>query len=91
LTPYQKPPKAEKSLTIDQQNKRASDWGKNCATAGTDINEGFVLFAQNNPNITITEAHKIAYKGEYISTAKKQQRQAQLIKNEEQKQAKKTK
>jgi len=91
LTPYQKPPKAEKPLTTKQQIERAKDWGKNCSIAGTDIDEGFVLFAQNNPTIRVDKTHQIAYNSEYKSTAQKQQRQAQLIKNEEQKQAKKTK
>lgn len=72
LTPYQKPAKAEKPLTTKQQIERAKDWGKTCAIAGTDIDEGFVLFAQNNPTITVDKTHQIAYNGGYKGTTQKQ-------------------
>lgn len=91
LTPYQKPPKPEKPLTKSAQINRIKDWAKDQATAGIDIEKGLKLFTDHYPNIAITEAHTIAYNSVYKSTAQKQQRQAQLIKNEEQKQAKKTK
>jgi len=89
--PLPRATRPEKTLTPTQQRNRIKDWAKDHATAGIDIDKGLRLFADNHPNITITEAHKIAYNSEYKSTTQKQQRQAQLIKNEEQKQAKKTK
>jgi hypothetical protein len=81
----------EKPLTLNAQINRIKDWAKDHATEGIDIEKGLQIFTKNNPEITITEVHTSAYKSVYKTTVTKQQRQAQLIKNEEQKQAKKPK
>jgi hypothetical protein len=91
LTPFQLLPKAEKPLTINAQINRAKEWAKDHATEGIDIEKGLQLFMENNPNISIGEAHITAYNSVYKTTAQTQQRKAQLIEEAKQKQAKKTK
>jgi hypothetical protein len=81
----------EKPLTINAQINRAKEWAKDHATEGIDIEKGLQLFMENNPNISIGEAHITAYNSVYKTTAQTQQRKAQLIEEAKQKQAKKTK
>jgi hypothetical protein len=68
---------------------------KDNTNAGIDIEEGLQLFTILYPNITITEAHKIAYKGTHKAITEKlqsqEQRKAQTKATEERKQAKKPK
>ena len=81
----------EKPLTLNAQINRIKDWAKDHATEGIDIEKGLQIFTENNPGITITEVHTSAYKSVYKTTVTKQQRQAQVIEEAKQKQAKKPK
>jgi DNA primase len=87
-------PKAER-LNITQQLNRIREVAKDNTNAGIDIEEGLQLFTILYPNITITEAHKIAYKGTHKAITEKlqsqEQRKAQTKATEERKQAKKPK
>jgi hypothetical protein len=91
LTPFQLLPKAEKPLTINAQINRAKEWAKDHATEGIDIEKGLQIFTNLYPNITITEAHTIAYNSVYKTTVTNNQRKAQVIEEAKQKQHKKTK
>ena len=81
----------EKPLTLNAQINRIKEWAKDHATEGIDIEKGLQIFTDNNPSITITEVHTSAYNSVYKTTAQTQQRKAQLIEKDSQKQAKKTK
>ena len=81
----------EKALTKTAQINRIKEWAKDHATEGIKMGDGLQLFTDNYPNITITEAHKLAYNSVYKNTVTKQRRTAQIIEEAKQKQAKKTK
>jgi len=81
----------EKALTTNAQINRIKEWAKDQATAGIDIEKGLQIFTNLYPNITITEAHTIAYNSVYKTTVTNNQRKAQVIEEAKQKQHKKTK
>jgi hypothetical protein len=81
----------EKPLTLNTQLNRIKEWAKDQANAGIDIEKGLQIFTENNPSITITEAHTIAYNSVYKTTVTNNQRKAQVIEEAKQKQDKKTK
>jgi hypothetical protein len=61
----------KKELTIEQQENKASDWGKKCATNGTTKEKGLELFKKNNPGFEVEETHEILYNYAYTKTIEK--------------------